>query len=493
MPLAVFRCDASPTIGAGHVSRCLALAEALTDAGWRVRFVVGPETVAITPNVASYDPHVLPAAEDDVQAIQSEAGEAADLIVVDHYGRDAAFEAACRPFAHTILAFDDMTGRDHDCDIILDAAAKGPEQYRRHVPEGCQVLAGPAYAIVRKAFIAARPAALARHDGRAVLNILVSCGATDPFNVTATVLDALADLPADVRVTAVLSSKAAHLDTVRRNLRPQMTLVTDAGNMAELMTQADLAIGAPGTTSYERAVLGLPSILVTLADNQRGIAATMTEAGAAVDAGDNDAGLAQRVRRLANSLLQDATARARLSSAASRLVDGRGAIRVLLACVEPIAAKDGVRVQLRSAGVQDEAWLLELQRQPSTRRFYRNPAVPSREEHHEWLKRTLDDPMKLLFVIESGGEPVGTLRLDQLSGDNEAILYEVSIAVDAAHANRGIGSAALGLIRRLMPAAQFEADIAPENIASQRAFAHAGYQPLGGRRYRTMASLSGNR
>ena len=129
-------------------------------------------------------------------------------------------------------------------------------------------------------------------------------------------------------MTVVLSSKAPHADAIRRNLRLQARLVTDAGNMAELMTVADLAIGAPGATSYERAVLGLPSILMTLADNQRGIAAMMIEAGAAVDAGMLDRAVRQRLRTLIATLSKDFELRIHMARAAAALVDGRGPSRI---------------------------------------------------------------------------------------------------------------------------------------------------------------------
>ena len=101
--------------------------------------------------------------------------------------------------------------------------------------------------------------------------------------------------------------------------------------MADLMTNTDAAIGAPGASTYERAVLGLPSVLVTIADNQRGIARLMEEAGAAVDGGALDDRFALRLRRVVERLLADGGARTRLAQAASALVDGRGATMILKA------------------------------------------------------------------------------------------------------------------------------------------------------------------
>jgi UDP-2,4-diacetamido-2,4,6-trideoxy-beta-L-altropyranose hydrolase len=329
-PLALLRCDASPTIGAGHVTRCMALAEALTEAGWRVGFAIGRETMPTVPALAAsgFKVDVLADTDHEPDALREKASGQADLLVVDHYQRDVAFEKACRPFARQILVLDDATGRDHDCDVLVDAAAISAEFYAWHVPAHTRVLTGPAYALMRQSFVVHRETALARRDGRPVKELLVSCGATDPANATVAVLDSLDDVADDVVVTVVMSSRALHVDVVRKRLRGNARLLLDAENMAELMTNADLAIGAPGTTTYERAVLGLPSILVTLADNQRGIARQMAGAGAAVDAGTLDNGFVPRLRRLVKNTLKDGGARIRLAQAASALVDGRGAARI---------------------------------------------------------------------------------------------------------------------------------------------------------------------
>jgi UDP-2,4-diacetamido-2,4,6-trideoxy-beta-L-altropyranose hydrolase len=490
MPLALFRCDASPGIGAGHVSRCLTLAEAFADAGWRIGFVVARETVPTVPAIADsgHAVRVLDGDDQDVAVLREQAANGADLLVADHYGRDAGFETACRPFVRNILVFDDMTGRDHDCDILVDAAAPSPQPYIDHVPARARVLNGVSFALTRKSFLAARPRALARRDGRAVERILVTCGATDPANATAIVLDTLADAAPDIPVTVVLSSQAAHIDALRKRLRGNVRLVLDADDMAALMTDADLAIGAPGATAYERAVLGLPSIMITLADNQRGVAQAITRAGAAIDAGMCDQGLAPRLRQLVTSLLADGPARKNLAQASSRLIDGRGALRIMLECLGAAPAKDGGRVRLRLAEPDDENWLLDLQRQPDTRRHFRNPAIPSAEEHHQWMERILADESRLLLIVEVDGARSGMVRLDRLADRDGRARYEVSIAVDRNCGKRGVGSAALALTRRLLPAAVFEAEIMVENAASQSVFARAGFNPVGDNRYRNEPS-----
>jgi len=486
-PLALFRCDASPAIGAGHVSRCLALAETFGEAGWRIDFVVGADTLATAPALmtSGYPVRTLTENESDAAVLAEEADEGAALLVVDHYGRDATFEKECRAFAHKVLAFDDMTGRQHDCDILVDAAAPGALSYTTHVPAAASVLTGAAYALTRKSFLAARADALSRRDGRPVRNILVSCGATDPANATAVVLDVLKEAAPDIAVTAVLSSKAPHADVIRTRARGRMQLILDADNMAELMSKADIAIGAPGTTAFDRATLGLPSILITLAENQRGVARSLIKAGAALDAGELNDGFAHRLRDHLTALLGDGALRVRLAGAASRFVDGRGAMRILLACLDAATSKSG-GVRMRMAAAADEAWLLDLQRQPCTRRYFRNPAVPSAEEHHRWMQATLSNPERLLFIIEVEGQAAGMIRLDRLADKRGTTHHEIAVAVDPQCNGLGIGTAALGFLRKLMPGATFDARILPGNARSLALFKRAGFAPLSNDLYRSV-------
>ena len=231
-------------------------------------------------------------------------------------------------------------------------------------------------------------------------------------------------------------------------------------------------------------MVGLPSILVTVADNQRGIARRMTEGEAALDGGALDRGLVTRLRALVESLLSDPDLRRRLAQAASALVDGRGALRIALAILDDDPAKDGAQIRLRLAQIEDENWLLDLQRQPQTRRYSRNPAVPSAEEHHNWIKRTLADPDKLLFIVEADCVSVGTVRLDRLADEDGLARHEVAIAIHPDFYDRGFGLAALRFVRALVPGAVLDATVFPENTVSLALFSSAGFIALAPDLYR---------
>lgn len=487
-PVAAFRCDASPVIGAGHVTRCLALAEALLDAGWRVIFATGPQTPASVPALAAsgFDFRILD--EPDAGAainLGHRLGSKINLLVLDHYGLDAEFERACRSWAHRILVLDDRTGRRHDCDFLLDAAATDATIYAGRAPDHARILAGPAFALMRRSFVMRREAALARRDGRAANEILISFGATDPANIASMTLDALNKIDTSVLLTVAMSSTAPHIGDVRRRLNGRIRLVVDSADMAGLMTEADMAIGAAGVTAFERAALGLPSILVTLADNQRGISRLMVEAGAALDGGVPDENFASRLPGLVATLLNDSLGRQRMAQAAASLVDGRGPLRLLIAMAGDVAARDGARVCLRPAEANDESWLLQLQRLPQTRRYFKNPAAPAADEHRRWMERVLNDPNILLLIVEVEGVKAGMLRLDLVDHQGPERRYTVSIALHPAFYARGIAAAALSLARRLRSAAIFDAEIMPDNTASKRLFLHAGFVQLDDNLYRS--------
>ncbi len=310
--------------------RCLALAQEMAEAGWRIVFATIAETAAMVPALAieGFATEILPDEANDADILARRFGSGVDLLVVDHYGRDAAFERQCRAFARRVLVLDDATGREHDCDLLLDSAATDPAAYRAHVPPHAQLLCGPDFALVRREFLARRKEALARRDGRPVENILLSFGATDPWNATSMVLDALDEALGDVRVTIAMSSRAPHLDKVSKRLGGHRRLVLD-GDMPDLMTQADLAIGAAGATSYERAVLGLPTVLLTLADNQRGLAGLLTSANAAIDGGDIGSASNGRLRGIVLRVIEDRTTLMRMAQNAAGLVDGHGVRRIV--------------------------------------------------------------------------------------------------------------------------------------------------------------------
>lgn len=482
---AVFRADASADIGGGHVVRCLTLAEAMVEAGWRCGFAVREGTLETVPALGRSGHEVQMLAQDPGSEPSEMAGRwggDVDWLVVDHYRRDAAFESACRPWARRIMAIDDLADRAHDCDLLLDQTlGREAADYAAHVPEACRLLLGPAYALVRPGFAPLRDSALARRATRGrIERILVSCGASDPHNATAVVLEGIARSGIEAQVDAVLGAGARHLAAVRRQIAqlPQtVRLHVDTPDMANLMLGADLAIGAGGTTSWERCCLGLPALIVITGPDQYRVAEALALAGCATVLGEV-AELSADI--VAESLARELSGKGLHAEAwrrASQICDGLGTSRALLSLLPDGRSRDGDSVRLRLAREDDEQGLLSWQQQPGVRRYARDPRPPTAHEHHQWLQQRLSSSHCRLMIVECGGDAAGMLRLDLIEDAARRDSYEVSILIAPEQQGRGLALAALGLVRVWLPDAELVAETLPGNVASQRLFEAAGYVP----------------
>lgn len=328
----VFRTESSWSIGAGHLMRCLCLADRLAAAGHDVLFLSRPaEGDLIAEIEARGFPAIrLPGAADEVedadQCLTLMAGRPVDWVVVDHYGLGVVWEARMRVGARALLAIDDL-GRPHATDLILDQNLPNPlhDGYRGGAGP---VLLGPRYALIRPGFGEARAASLARRTG-AISRILVSMGGTDPADYTPTALRGLMALDRDdLTVDVVIGRGNRNRESVEalcRNL-PGATLHVQRPDMETLIAAADLAIGAGGTSVWERCVLGCPALVVSLAPNQAALAQAVAEAGAAIDLGWHVQAGGDRIADILRTLSPDTVIR--MSAAAAGTCDGGGADRV---------------------------------------------------------------------------------------------------------------------------------------------------------------------
>jgi RimJ/RimL family protein N-acetyltransferase len=283
----------------------------------------------------------------------------------------------------------------------------------------------------------------------------------------------------------VLGGGAPHLPAVAEligrlnNDGKRIHLFQDVAEMARLMMAADLCIGAPGTTTWERCCLGLPCLLIGIAENQRPNAEITAGAGAAKICGflttDTRTNIAENLQNSLQSLIAAPSDLQQMSQAASRLSDGRGVDRILLGCLPSIPLSDGGQLSIRLAEPADEQCLLNWQQAPATRRYAINPQIPTPADHHDWFERKLLSTSDWFLIAEIAGEPVGYLRLDW-HGDRQGMpIYLVSIATAPGHYRRGIASAMLHLARELAPAAAMVARILPGNKASIDLFRGLGY------------------
>lgn len=436
----IFRADASPGMGGGHVMRCLTLADALVAAGCRATFVTRPETSAIVPQLYKRG-HVAMTLEGAEHQIREEAlrnGLAGDWLVIDHYALDAADETAWRAAAPRILILDDLADRAHDCDLLVDSSfGRVKSDYFGLVAPPVRILAGPAYALVRPGFAQRRPAALDRRLTATSTppRLFVSLGLTDVGGATAHVIDQIlaAKVAADIDcLVPAWAPSFVHLQALASR-HPNLRIHHDIADPSELMAQATLAIGGGGQTSFERCALGLPSLVLILADNQERAAHVLRDSGAACLVKADD--LARELQRLLGSpaILQA------MSSKAAALVDGKGTQRICDLLLTP-------RVDFRDAESRDSALVLAWRNDPETRRQSRETASITPAAHDAWFAARLADPDTLFLIVETGAKPVGIVRFER--NDARTARVSANLAPEA----RGRGLAAPMLAGALMTA-----------------------------------------
>jgi len=362
----VFRADASLQIGTGHVMRCLTLADAFAARGADCQFIcrahegnliefirgkgyvahalpvtpaagagpTAPGTETSTPELGHS--HWLGAtqAQDAEACAPILAAQRPAWLIVDHYALDARWERALAPHYRKLMVIDDLADRPHACDLLLDQTfGRDAADYGPLVPAHCHLLRGSHYALLRPEFAALRPCSLQRRARPALRELLITMGGVDKGNATGQVLHALrtCPLPPDCQITAVMGGTAPWLEQVRTQARgmpwPTRVLV-GVSDMAQLMADSDLAIGAAGATSWERCCLGLPTIMLVLAENQSKVAQGLELSGAAKLI-NLDQSATTQLMELLGPLIDDPEQLLEISGCAASIVDGTGVNAVM--------------------------------------------------------------------------------------------------------------------------------------------------------------------
>lgn len=331
--------------------RCLTLADALAAKGAQCTFICREHAGNLIVHIyrQGHAVHSLPMSDDAdadlahsawLGATQAQDAQACapllatlqpDWLVVDHYALDTRWEGAMAQHCAQLMVVDDLADRPHACNLLLDQTfGRQADDYSSLVPEDCTLLCSSNYALLRPEFAALRPYSLQRRVQPKLKHLLITMGGVDKDNVTAQVLNTLraCPLPADCEITVVMGSTAPWLAGVQQQAQSMpwpTTVRVGVNNMAQLMADSDLAIGAAGATSWERCCLGLPTVLVVLAANQTLIAAALSNAGAVVQLE-----LSDMPRLLAHVPVMRGiqTALTSMSNAASKISKGEGATYV---------------------------------------------------------------------------------------------------------------------------------------------------------------------
>jgi len=342
LPPLLVRADADARRGTGHVMRCLALAQAWQARAAAAVFISRCDSAALRERILSTGAELISLAPgDSVEAdtentlVQLSRREAAWL-ALDGYDFNLAQQQTLRDAGHPLLVIDDIAHLDRYCaDILLNQNLGAAALSYRCDPQTTRLF-GPAYALLRPEFAHRRRGF--RDVPEVARKILVTLGGSDLNNFTARVIDALAQLDTPgMEVRVVVGPANQHWAVLRNAVEASdspVQLYIDVSDMAELMAWADLAVSAAGTTCWELACLGLPALIVIMAENQRRIAEELDAIEVVQNLGWHDDVSVERLAAAVNVLQHDSSRRLRMSERGRTLVDGWGAQRVVQALFE---------------------------------------------------------------------------------------------------------------------------------------------------------------
>ena len=407
--------------------RCLTLAEAARARGAEIEFVCRtyPGNLNDLIHRAGFVVREIPVAatedakrssdaaqqEDADATIGAVHGKPVDWLLVDHYGLDRTWESRMRPHARKLMVIDDLADRRHDCDLLLDQNfhLNGASRYHGLISPTCTRLLGPQYALLRPEFGDAR-AKMKPRTGP-VRRVLVSFGGNDPASITGRALEALsAPEFGHLDVDVVVGITNPHRADIERQIaaRPRTTLHVQVDNMAQLMARADLAVGAGGSTTWERLCLGLPSLVVTIAENQNRFTEDLHTEGLLTWIGGLDiVGVPELRQALGNAI--DRSANHAEITKGMELVPGDGASRVANLLLHGVPPEQWV---VRTATVSDCELYWHWANDPEVRRNSFHHESILREDHQRWFHTKLADSATTLLLIESESGPIGQVRFE---------------------------------------------------------------------------------
>jgi UDP-2,4-diacetamido-2,4,6-trideoxy-beta-L-altropyranose hydrolase len=486
MPSTLFiRADASVSIGTGHIMRMIALGQAWQAQGGKVHFLCAEITPALEQRLASEGFQLsrisatLGSQEDlsetihlITETLQADIQNARVVLDGYHFGSNYQLEIKAEGFK--LLVVDDYGHADfYHADWVLNQNISAREElYAKRSPDTILLL-GPKFAMLRKEFLAYK--GWQRQIAPVAKKILVTLGGSDPDNVTLKVIQALIDL--DLHAKVVIGGSNPHLREIENFLHSQkdspalIEVIVNATNMPELMAWADVAVAAAGSTSWELAFMGLPSLVFILADNQLEIAEGLAARQVAISIGRPSPDALVSFKEKLGQWAVSQGERYCMSKVSRELVDGLGAKRVLAGMVAD-------SLLLRRVEPSDFKILWEWANDPLVRQSSFEAASIPWEEHLKWCNRKITDAYCFFYLASfQSGEPIGQVRFD--IENQEAI---VSVGLASSLRGRGLGLAALlkatAIFFENSNAKKIHAFIKPTNHASMRAFEAAGFRWL---------------
>lgn len=340
----IVRADATSRTGMGHLTRCLALIEAWRRRGGEATVLTAAENDLVMSRIieAGAVARALDRSHPDpmdlnktLELLRFDADESGSVpwLVLDGYDFDPVYQAAIREAHQPVLVIDDMAHHDryHASVLLNQNIDAGTLKYESDEDTLC--LLGTDYILLGSQFLSRGPAE--RDVPPVAQRILVTLGASDPHQITSTVVAALRSIDqVAFLVRVVVGATNRNMSSVAQSIeeasdRHHFELVHDSRDMPALMTWADLAVSAGGSTTWELAYMGVPSVVLVLADNQAAVAGGLDRAGVALSLGPFSERDVDRLSQAIWQLACDPERRRGMRQRGRALVDGGGAGRVV--------------------------------------------------------------------------------------------------------------------------------------------------------------------
>jgi UDP-2,4-diacetamido-2,4,6-trideoxy-beta-L-altropyranose hydrolase len=484
--------------------RCLTLANSLREQGATCRFICREHPGNLFQRIRECrfelfalgnhkDVHTLPLQKDDLavsheswlgadwktdafETLAAIGDEHADWLIVDHYAIDYRWEAQLRSVCKRIMVIDDLADRNHDCDLLLDQnlVTNWQDRYAARVRENCCCLLGPDYALLQPQYSQLHPRIPPRIAP--VQRIFVYFGGADHRNLTGLAIDAFISLGRpDIAFDVVINPDGEHAETTREKVRGHVNIVLheNLASLAHLMGQADLAIGAGGATSWERCCLGLPSIVVTLAENQRPIAFELDRLGFVRWIGDQENVTSPNIAASIQTILENTEQIQGWSERCRGLLNGHGATIV----TQVLSLNSETHLAARVATPQDESLILRWANDPLVRKNAFNPERIDARNHKNWFYSRLRRPESCrIYILQTDDDlPIGQVRFERCKGD-----WEIHYGLAAYARGRRLGvrllEVALQHFRQWQRTAHLFGRVQVSNLPSQRVFERMGFE-----------------
>jgi UDP-2,4-diacetamido-2,4,6-trideoxy-beta-L-altropyranose hydrolase/UDP-4-amino-4,6-dideoxy-N-acetyl-beta-L-altrosamine N-acetyltransferase len=432
----VFRVDASLKMGTGHMMRCLTLAQVLKDNGAKVEFICRNHKGNLIDKINSsgFIVHELEVFEEVNTKLahshwlgvtqQQDADDCIDVLknkqidwlVVDHYAIDEQWQKRLKSYYKKLMVIDDLADRKHQCNVLLDQTfGRKQEHYSTLTPKSCELLLGSQYALLRTEFSKWRPYSLNRRTKSGFKRLLINMGGVDANNVTENILDELkiCNLPNDICITVVMGSLAPYLESIRSKAitLPYKTEVkVNIDNMAEIMANSDIAIGAAGSTTWERCCLGLPTIQFVIAKNQQFLAEILSQ--------NNAIKLVKEIKEIPYLLESSSEWMTSVSNTALEVCDGMGSYKVFNKMTDHklILDKFG-KVEMCNyinLDENDKILTLHMRNHPEIKKWMHNRDSISNKNHFNFIKSLENRIDKRYFLVKQKNNIIGSINFSEI-------------------------------------------------------------------------------